>query len=205
MLQVECKHCGQKAEVEDLLAAAEQPCPHCGKPLLDDAPPVTLPAAASGQPSGLPAPGCIVISRADALKTPPKVCIVCGAAATQVAHERIYLMIDSWNKFVPILVPYCNRHYRNHLLWFIVSWCICGVVCAFVLFGPHVKVTDVPPMVWLAVGFASVLSFILVYSRIPHVGFFADENHIEVSGASAQYINAILEQRARHEDGDDLL
>jgi hypothetical protein len=134
VLHVSCKHCGKTVEIGDLLAAAEQPCPHCGKPILDDSPPV--PTAVPGQP-GLPGrhfeDDPIVISRADALKTPPKVCIVCGGAGTQVARQWIYF---TRNDIPSMLVPYCDRHYRKHL-WLFTGKLVFGLVVAFFgLFTP---------------------------------------------------------------------
>jgi hypothetical protein len=142
-----------------------------------------------------------VISRADALKAPPKVCIVCGAAGTRVAHEWFDTLSNTYGKkFFPLLVPYCDRHYRKHLRWFIGSWAICLVVAALLVFFPHVDVTAVPPMVLFAVGLAGILIILLVYSQFRHVGFLAHEDYIEVSGASAPYVLAMHELQARRLD-----
>src|SRR5262249_18219222 len=103
LVQVACKHCGKSVEVADLLAAAEQPCPHCGLPLLDD-------KAALMSPSR-PARGWtarlirwtkplvrlsdwfngrgILITPDEAMCPPPMVCVQCGATATDVIQGAV--------------------------------------------------------------------------------------------------------------------
>jgi hypothetical protein len=204
MLHVPCKHCGQTVEVQDLLAAAEQACPHCGQPLLDDAPSTLPTAAAPGQQLGLPTQGlgrgCIVISRADAQKMPPMVCIVCGSTATHAAKESFQTLDTTIVRYFVLLVPYCDRHYRKYWRWTIASWVIFLVLALWLLYPHAMGLTAVPPMTVFAVVLAGTLIFLLVYSRSRHVGFAAYEDRIEVSGASAQYVIAMQELQARRLD-----
>jgi hypothetical protein len=206
MLHVTCKHCGQTVEVQDLLAAAEQPCAHCGQPLLDDAPtPNNLPGAAAPQQPGILdrwfRGNCIVISRADAMKTPPKVCIVCGSTATHVAQESFQVLYSTFVKYFTLRVPYCDRHYRKYLRWSIGTWVICLIMMALWLLYPHaLDSTAVSPMVAFALGLAGALFIFLVYSQFRHVGFVAYEDYIEVRGASSQYVLAMQESQAKRLD-----
>lgn len=212
MLHVTCKHCGQPAEVADLLAAAEQPCQHCGKPLLDDKPtPSTRPTAVP-RLDMLPHwfhGNRIAIRRADAMKKPPGVCIQCGAAAVHVVQESYQPAYSSGiaSQSFKLLVPYCDKHYRKYLRWLTIMWLM--LLLALVPgvlwwlrpnYLQELGLTLDPSQVFSTCITASML-LVLVYSQMGGVRFVAyDQEYIEARGVSKEYIRAMRESEARRLD-----
>jgi hypothetical protein len=109
MMHIQCASCKQSVEIEDLLAAAKQPCPHCGHFIVGGGDPQTSP---SDRPAWEPAPArgpfmrllefvCgdnplglrtllygerVILDRRE-LSHLPAVCMKCGAPADRVVPK----------------------------------------------------------------------------------------------------------------------
>jgi hypothetical protein len=151
----------------------------------------------------------IAISRADAMKPPPQVCISCGANAAHVVRESVRTQnsSDVAPLFFALLVPYCEKHYRNYIRWTVVTWIILLVMLAPVVLGwlrPHylteLGLPFAPNHVCAAFIVAGTV-ILLLNSRTTGVRFVAyDEEYIEARGVSPQYILAMHELQARRLD-----
>jgi hypothetical protein len=218
LLHVTCKHCGQSVDVQDLLASAEQPCPHCGLPLLDDTPASPVPGTrrAGGWARRLQklydwsTGNRIAISRADAMKPPPKVCIVCGAAATRVIQESWQIQggISLGQQYFHVLVPYCERHGRAYLRWTRTMWVITFIVLmpgALGLLRPHYPqelglpfASDTVWGVFLIVGCVLLIVCSFFVGKVYFMAYDAD--NIEARRVAPEYIRAWRELQAKRLD-----
>lgn len=221
-VNINCKHCGHVVEIEDLLAAAEQPCPHCSLPLLDDRP---MPPS-----SPRPAGGCtarlirwakllakisdwfngtgILITPEEAMCTPPGVCVVCGAAATDVLEGAVQRPNHFGLLFWHIKLPYCPRHYRAErqawrsiripILVLLSTMVAAGLICwARPNLLEELGIPLAPSTFWLFFMLGEFVVFGLLRLRSDSVFCIASGKCIDVQGASPQYICAMQELRTR--------
>jgi hypothetical protein len=224
LLHVNCKHCGKSVEVADLLASAEQPCPSCGKPLLDDQAPVNDQTIHATRSTGAWAQRLnrwtrplqklsdwwngtgVLIRRDEAMLPPPKVCIVCGAPATHVVQvaaeiQGIYLGTP---QFLHMLAPYCEKHYRVSRSGVAVGLVIFLILLAALVVSwlrPYFReewgVSINPIAVLIAMFVGCVATLLLWQYWFGGVYFLAHgDEYIEAQSACPEYIRALEELRA---------